>query len=73
MENNIYLENYDISDSVGDSVKLYLKQINEIPMLNQEEEKRLTRLAAAGNIAARNQLVEHNLRLVVSMAKHYVG
>ena len=73
MENNIYLENYDISDSVGDSVKLYLKQINEIPMLNQEEEKRLTKLAAAGNVAARNQLVEHNLRLVVSMAKHYVG
>lgn len=73
MENNIYLENYDISDSVGDSVKLYLKQINEIPMLNQEEEKRLTKLAAAGDITARNQLVEHNLRLVVSMAKHYVG
>ena len=60
-------EDWDSSDAVSDSVKLYLNQINEIPLLTIEEEKRLI---AEGKI---DQLVEHNLRLVVSIAKHYKG
>ena len=60
-------EDWDASDAVSDSVKLYLNQINEIPLLTVEEEKRLI---AEGKM---DKVVEHNLRLVVSIAKHYKG
>lgn len=70
---NTYLEKYDISDAVGDSVKLYLKQINTIPLLSLSEEKELAEKAYNGSKYARNKLVEHNLRLVISVAKKYMG
>lgn len=54
-----------------DSLKQYFKEINEIPLLSQKEEEELCRKIALGNIEAKQKLVESNLRLVVSIAKHY--
>lgn len=56
-----------------DATKLYLKQIGEIPLLDKEEEKRLCALAIKGDAAAKDLLIRHNLRLVVSIAKKYKG
>lgn len=53
------------------SVQLYFQQINRIPLLSQEEEIALAKRVLAGDIEASKQLVEANLRLVVSIAKHY--
>ena len=63
----------DTSVFVTDSVKLYLKQINEIPLLSLKEEQSLAVRAAEGDRAAMASLAEHNLRLVVSIAKKYCG
>lgn len=54
-----------------DSLKQYFKEINEIPLLSQNEEERLCKQIALGNEEAKKKLVESNLRLVVSIAKHY--
>lgn len=56
-----------------DATKLYLKQIGEIPLLDKEEEKRLCALAVKGDKTAKDLLIRHNLRLVVSIAKKYKG
>ena len=56
-----------------DATKLYLKQIGEIPLLDKEKEKRLCALAIRGDAAAKDLLIRHNLRLVVSIAKKYKG
>lgn len=64
---------YDPTLLVSDGVKMYLNQINEIPLLTFEEEKELGRKIAAGDQKALHTLVEHNLRLVVSVAKRYCG
>lgn len=72
MEKEI-IANYDPSDLVVNSTKLYLQQINDIPLLTAEEEKILSAKIKNGNEAAFNKLVEHNLRLVVSVAKKYNG
>jgi RNA polymerase primary sigma factor len=66
-------EEVDTSVFVTDSVKLYLKQISEIPLLPLEEEQELAVRAANGDRAAISKLAEHNLRLVVSVAKKYCG
>ena len=66
-------DDWDPSDAVSDSVKLYLNQISGIRLLSPEEEKELLHLAATGDAKAANKLVEHNLRLVVSIAKRYRG
>lgn len=55
------------------SLKLYLREMGEIPMLSREEEQELVAKMVEGDMDARNQLVEANLRLVVSMANHYNG
>lgn len=55
------------------SIKLYMKQMGRINMLTPEEEHELAVLAAAGDKTAKNKLVEANLRLVISLAKHYQG
>lgn len=55
------------------SIKLYMREMGAIPMLSFEEEKHYAELAAQGNQDAKNKLVESNLRLVVSLAKHYQG
>jgi RNA polymerase primary sigma factor len=57
----------------GSSISLYLKDINRIPLLSREEEERYARAAAAGNVDARNRLVQANLRFVVNVAKGYQG
>ena len=53
------------------SIKQYFKEINEIPLLSAEEEKQLCEEVSKGNEAAKKKLIESNLRLVVSVAKHY--
>ncbi|PIY17414.1 MAG: hypothetical protein COZ15_02785, partial [Elusimicrobia bacterium CG_4_10_14_3_um_filter_49_12_50_7] len=55
-----------------DSVKLYLKEIGDIPLLGEEDLARLIILARKGNVWAKQRLVESNLRLVVSIAKKYL-
>lgn len=54
-----------------DDIRLYLKEIGRYPLLSAEEERELTRRSFNGDMVARNQLVEANLRLVVSIAKRY--
>jgi RNA polymerase primary sigma factor len=54
-------------------LSIYLKEINRIPLLSREEEDATAREAAAGNRAARNKLVNANLRFVVNVAKKYQG
>ena len=58
---------------VDDPVRLYLKEIGRIPLLTSEMEKELAIKMMEGDEAAKNKLVESNLRLVVSVAKKYVG
>src|SRR3989344_5304587 len=65
-------EEYDTSFST-DSVQMYLKEIGRIPLLKGEEEKDLAKRIEAGDEDAKNKLAQANLRLVVSIAKRYVG
>lgn len=60
-------------DYVDNSMKMYMREMGNIPMLTQEEERHYAELAAMGDPVAKNKLVESNLRLVVSVAKHYIG
>lgn len=64
-----------IADSIAidDPVRMYLKEMGRIPLLTSEEEKRIASAIAAGDDSARKELTEANLRLVVSIAKRYVG
>jgi RNA polymerase primary sigma factor len=57
----------------SDSLRLYLREISRIPLLNAVTEARLAERAEQGDKDARNHLIEANLRLVVSIAKKYVG
>ncbi len=57
----------------SDSLRLYLREISRIPLLNASNESRLAERAENGEKAARDHLIEANLRLVVSIAKKYVG
>lgn len=67
-------EVYDYDESVVlDGVKAYLKSIGNHPRLNFEEEKELSEKALAGDIDAQTKLVECNLKLVVPIAKRYMG
>ena len=56
-----------------DSLRLYLRAIGRVPLLNAEEEVALAKRIERGDIAAKQHMVEANLRLVVSIAKGYVG
>ncbi len=58
---------------VDDPVRMYLKEIGKVPLLTPEEEKEIATRMAEGDEEARKQLAEANLRLVVSVAKKYVG
>ena len=58
---------------VDDPVRLYLKEIGRVPLLTTEREHELAERMAAGDVEAKKALVEANLRLVVSIAKRYVG
>ncbi|MBE6589263.1 MAG: RNA polymerase sigma factor RpoD [Ruminococcaceae bacterium] len=59
--------------AIDDPVRLYLKEIGRVPLLNSEREKELAERMMAGDENAKTELVEANLRLVVSIAKRYVG
>jgi len=56
-----------------DVTQLYLSEIGAKPLLTPEEELAATRLVRAGDFAARQRMIEHNLRLVVNIAKHYLN
>ncbi len=56
-----------------DSVQMYLKEIGKIPLLTEEEEKELAKRIEKGDEEARQKLTQANLRLVVSIAKKYIG
>ena len=70
-------ENEDLSVPEGiatdDPVRMYLKEIGKVPLLTAEEELEIAQRMAAGDEEARKKLSESNLRLVVSIAKRYVG
>ncbi len=68
VEDQTYLD--DIAD---DSVRLYLREIGKIPLLNAEQELDLAKRVVAGEKEAKDKMAEANLRLVVSIAKRYVG
>mgnify|MGYP000949511621 FL=1 len=59
--------------ALDDPVRMYLKEIGRVPLLTAEEEVDLARRMEAGDESARHRLEEANLRLVVSIAKRYVG
>ncbi len=64
---------YSRSDSSYDSIQMYLREIGKYPLLNAEEERTLAKRIVDGDSEARNLLARANLRLVVSIAKKYVG
>ena len=75
VEGNVSSEPSDSGDniSIDDPVKVYLKEIGRVPLLTPEEEIDLAIRIADGDVAAKQRLSEANLRLVVSIAKRYLG
>ena len=59
--------------SIDDPVRMYLKEIGKVPLLSSEEEKAIAKRMEEGDETAKAELTEANLRLVVSIAKRYVG
>ena len=59
--------------NIDDPVRMYLKEIGKVPLLTAEEEVTLAKRMEAGDESAKHELAEANLRLVVSIAKRYVG
>ena len=76
-EDEVDMENIDLSVpegvSIEDPVRMYLKEIGKVPLLSAEEEIELAKRMEEGDEAAKKRLAEANLRLVVSIAKRYVG
>ncbi len=76
-EDEVDVENIDLSVpdgiSIEDPVRMYLKEIGKVPLLSAEEEIELAKKMELGDQEAKNRLAEANLRLVVSIAKRYVG
>ena len=62
-----------IDDIADDSVRLYLREIGKIPLLTADEELALAKRVVSGEKKAKDQMAEANMRLVVSIAKRYVG
>ena len=62
-----------VEDSSSDLVQMYLREIGRVPLLKSEEEVKLAKANEKGDLAAKQKLTEANLRLVVSIAKKYVG
>lgn len=63
----------DFEGDVPDAVQMYLKEIGKTPLLTKDEEKELAKRAETGDEEARQKLIKANLRLVVSIAKHYIN
>ena len=76
-EDEVDMENIDLSVpdgiSIEDPVRMYLKEIGKVPLLSAEEEIELAKKMEQGDENAKKRLAEANLRLVVSIAKRYVG
>ena len=76
-EDDVDVENIDLSVpegvSIEDPVRMYLKEIGKVPLLSAEEEIELAKRMELGDQEAKKRLAEANLRLVVSIAKRYVG
>ena len=76
-EDDIDVENIDLSVpdgvSIEDPVRMYLKEIGKVPLLSADEEIELAKRMELGDVNAKQRLAEANLRLVVSIAKRYVG
>lgn len=76
-EDDIEVEKIDLSVpdgvSIEDPVRMYLKEIGKVPLLSAEEEIELAKRMELGDQEAKKRLAEANLRLVVSIAKRYVG
>ena len=74
---DIKVEDIDLTSMEGinidDPVRMYLREIGRIPLLSYDEELELAKKVLAGDEAAKQKLAESNLRLVVSIAKKYVG
>ena len=64
---------YDLGDIYDDSIQMYLREIGKVPLLSGAEEIELAKRITKGDVAARKRLTEANLRLVVSIAKKYMG
>ncbi|MBO4214000.1 MAG: RNA polymerase sigma factor RpoD [Lachnospiraceae bacterium] len=77
LEEDIEIENIDLSVpdgiSIEDPVRMYLKEIGKVPLLTAQEEIELAKRLEDGDAEAKKRLAEANLRLVVSIAKRYVG
>ncbi len=73
-EEEINLEAANFFDDISDdSVRLYLREIGKIPLLSAEEELALAQQVVSGDKGAKDKMAEANMRLVVSIAKRYVG
>ena len=76
-EDDIDVKNIDLSVpdgvSIEDPVRMYLKEIGKVPLLSADEEIELAKRMELGDVNAKQRLAEANLRLVVSIAKRYVG
>ena len=76
-EDDVDMENIDLSVpegvSIEDPVRMYLKEIGKVPLLSAEREIELAQRMEEGDEEAKKELAEANLRLVVSIAKRYVG
>lgn len=62
-----------VGDSTGDVTQIYLNEIGHSALLTPDEERALARRVVQGDFEARQKMVEHNLRLVVNIAKHYIN
>jgi len=67
------MKNLSLDNISSDSVQMYLREIGRVPLLTGEEEVSLSKRKEKGDVAAKQNLAEANLRLVVSIAKKYVG
>jgi RNA polymerase primary sigma factor len=65
--------NEGVEDASSDLVQMYFREIGRVPLLKSEEEVKLAKANEKGDLAAKQKLTEANLRLVVSIAKKYVG
>jgi len=71
---DIHIDPHLLEDDISDdSVRMYLKEIGQVPLLRAEEEVALAKRVEQGDVLASKQLAEANLRLVVSIAKKYIG
>ena len=66
-------DHHSSDDPIFDAVQIYFNEIRKKPLLSAQEELRLARLVKEGDFDARQKMIEHNLRLVVKIARHYIN